>query len=61
MPVSARVTLRQLDALAFDPVDRADMLAIRAFDFHMLANLTCVYHHAFPFLADRASLIKPAA
>jgi hypothetical protein len=32
------------DALAFHAVDRADMLAVRTFHFHLLFDLGCLDH-----------------
>ncbi len=44
----AAVTLRQLDAVAFDGVDRADGRAVGADDLHMLADLAEIGHAASP-------------
>jgi hypothetical protein len=38
-PASPAVALGQLDAIVFNPVDRADMLAVGADDFHVFLNL----------------------
>jgi hypothetical protein len=55
----ARIGLGQLDLLAVDMVDRADMLAVRTDDLHMLLDAQLLEHA--DFLLDIARSERAAA
>ncbi|GEM72267.1 hypothetical protein SAQ01S_20330 [Sphingomonas aquatilis NBRC 16722] len=46
------VVLGELDALAFDMVDGADVDAVRADDLHMFLDVAVIVHHASPGLGS---------
>jgi hypothetical protein len=48
VPTLAAVSLSQFDAVLFDPIDGADMDAIRANYFHMLFNSAHSGHSRCP-------------
>jgi hypothetical protein len=48
VPTLATVSLGQFDAVLFDPIDGADMDAIRANYFHMLFNTAHSGHSRCP-------------
>jgi hypothetical protein len=50
------IALRQLDALAFNLVDGADMLAVGAEHFHMFLDLCRIWHvHLLPRVTNPPS------
>src|SRR6476646_7767325 len=48
VPTLAAVSLSQFDAVLFDPIDGADMNAVRANYFHMLFNTAQSGHNQCP-------------